>query len=550
MAQKNSKTKTENVTLPIPNDNLVTVFRRNVDKHKNDPLLFFKGKFKTYAEVDEEVNRLSQSLKELGFKKGDRLAVYLPNCPQFVTAFFAVQSLGGIFIALNPLYSAREIQQQLNDCKPKVFITLNIFLDKIQQIEKEISVKHIIVTSVARELPTVKKYLYKLITLKKKGELEKSLQYNDLLLNGENKRINTTIDPKEDVAVLQYTGGTTGDPKGAMLTHENLVYQTVVLQFWKLKLKKQPKGQNKVAGVLPFSHIFGLVSSFIWPISEGYIIYLIPDPRKLEEVMQVVDSQGLHFLYCVPIFFQKFASHKNLKSYNLDSLHLCISGGESLPKETVNIFEKNAGCLLIEGYGLTEASPVTHVNLPSKKERRIGSIGVTIPNTEAKIMNTDTGKKVADGKPGELWVKGPGVMKGYWKNPKATKEAIEDGWLKTGDIATKDKNGFFAIVDRLKDMIIVSGFNVWPNEVEEILLSHPDIQEAAVIGVKTDLGTKLKAILVKKPESDEPSLENIRAYCKEYLASYKVPRSVEYRDELPRSSVGKVLRRELREEKA
>ena len=549
MSPAKSLRSKKNETVTIPDEDLNSLFRRVVNANKSETAVFFKGKFKTYGELEEEVNRLSNSFKKLGLKKGDRVAVFLPNCPQFITTFFAVQTIGGIFTALNPLYSAREIQQSLEDCKPKILVTLNIFLDKIKKIEDNVSVDYIIISSVARELPTIKKFMYKLITAGKNIPLEKGIQYNDLLTEGENKRIKPRINPKEDVAVLQYTGGTTGDPKGAMLTHRNLIYQTIVLQFWKQKLKKQPEGQNKVAGVLPFSHIFGLTSSFLWPISEGLAIYMIPDPRKLEEIMTLVDKHRIHFLYCVPVFFQKFAMHKNLKAYDLSSLHLCISGGESLPKETVDIFEKNTGCLLIEGYGLSEASPVTHVNYPNKDERKIGSIGVAIPNTSALIVNTDTKREIKSvGESGELWVKGPGVMKGYWNNPTATKNAFYKDWLRTGDIAVTNEEGFFTVVDRLKDMIIVSGFKVWPNEVEEILLSHPSVLEAAVIGIPSELGTRIKAILVKKDGKEQLSLDEIKSYCKQYLASYKVPKLLEYRDELPRSSVGKILRRQLRNE--
>ena len=535
--------------LSIPDIDLITLFRKQVKEHSDKNAVFFKGKFKTYAQVEEEVNRLSVSLKKLGVKKGSRVAVFLPNCPQFITSFFAVQALGGIFIALNPLYSAREVEQRLNDCKPKVFLTLDIFLDKVTKIQKDISIDHIVVTSVSRELPTVKKYLYKLITMSKKTSLEGSIDYNDLINEGDNTVVKSKIDAETDVAVLQYTGGTTGTPKGAMLTHKNLIYQTVVLKYWMRKMDKQPKGQNRVAGVLPYSHIFGLTSTFLWSISEGATQYLVPDPRKLEEVMQMVHSHKLHFMYCVPVFFQKFANHKNLKAYNLSSLHICVSGGETLPKATVTVFEKNAGCTLIEGYGLSEASPVTHLNYPSKKDRRIGSIGVAIPNTKSKIMNTETGKEITKPlTPGELWVKGPGVMNGYWKNKKESDLVLEDGWLKTGDIAQIDENGFYSIVDRLKDMIIVSGYKVWPNEIEELLLAHPSVLEAAVVGIRSELGETIKAILVKKPDSEELSLEDVRSFLKESIASYELPKLLEYRNELPRTPVGKILRRALRED--
>ena len=533
--------------IDIPKQNLIEMFRTVAAEHHDQPATFFKGKFKTYADIETEVNKLANGLRKLGVKKGDRVAVYLPNSPQFFVTFFAVQSLGAIFTAFNPLYTAREIKQRLNDAQPKIFVTLDMFLDKVKKIKNEISVEHIIVTSVARELPSLKKHLYKLVTARKKQTLSGSLNYTDVLESGENKPIDAKIDNEHDIAVLQYTGGTTGISKGAMLTHKNLIAQTVVLQYWKNKLEKQPEGQIKIAGVLPYAHIFGLTSSFLWPVSEGASIYLVPDPRKLEEVMKLIDKYRIHFLYCVPVFFQKFGSHKNISKYDLSSIHLSISGGESLPKQTVDLYEEKTGSLLIEGYGLTEASPVTHVNPPTKKHRKIGSIGVTVPNTKAKIINPETNREInTPGVPGELWVKGPGVMKGYWQHEEETNDALKDGWLRTGDIASQSPEGYFKILDRLKDMIIVSGFKVWPNEVEDILLTHPAILEAAVIGQKTKLGTKLKAVIVRRPEQKKLSLDEIRSFCKQELAAYKIPKFVEYRDELPRSSVGKLLRRKLR----
>jgi long-chain acyl-CoA synthetase len=536
-------------TLPIPQENLMGLFRKIASKNRDKPVTFFKGKIKTYGEIEEEVNRLAHVFQDLGIQKGDRIAVILPNCPQFIVSFFAAQSLGAIFTAFSPLYSAHEIRQRLNNAQPKILITLNLFIDKIKKIQNDISVNHIIITSVARELPSIKKYLYKLITATKSSSLSNSLNYTALLKNGASTPINTTIKPEEDVAILQYTGGTTGKPKGAMLTHTNLIAQTVIITYWKTKLPTQPQGQIHMAGALPFSHIFGMTSSFLWPISEAATIYLIPDPRKLEEVMEIVDTQKIHFLNCVPIFFQKIGTHPKLKHYNLSSLLLCISGGESLPKETVEVFEKNTGSLLIEGYGVTEASPVTHINPPTSDERRIGSIGVTLPNIQSKIVNPETGKEITTPDvPGELLIKGPSVMKGYWKNEKETDDIFQDGWLRTGDVAMMDSEGYFKIVDRLKDMIIISGYKVWPNEVEDVLHSHPSILEAAVVGITTTLGTKLKAALVAKPGHEPLSSEELRKYCIQYLAPYKIPKHIEYHNELPRSSVGKILRRKLRSE--
>ncbi|MEF8848104.1 MAG: AMP-binding protein [Candidatus Thermoplasmatota archaeon] len=534
-------------SLKIPEVSLIELFRKKAKENEDKNALFFKGKFKTYGELEEEINKLGNAFKKMGIKKGDRIAVLMPNCPQLVTAFFAAQSIGAIFSALNPMYSPREIANRLKDSKPKILLTLDLFTKKIKTIQEEINVKNIIVASVSEELPSLKKYLFKLISIHKNPKIDGTISYKNLLKKGKNKKIERKINPKEDVAILQYTGGTTGKPKGAMLTHHNLVSQAVTIQFWKTMLKSLPKEQLKVAGVLPYSHIFGFTSSFLWPISEGATIYLVPDPRKLEEIMRVIDKYGIHFLNAVPVFFRKFAQHKKLPNYDVSSLHLCIAGGESLPKETVDIFEKKTNCLLVEGYGLTEASPVTHINPPNEKYRKTGSIGLTIPNTKAKIVDTNTKETITEkDKPGELWVKGPGIMKGYWNNKEETESSLKDGWLKTGDVAVVNKKGYFKIIDRLKDMIIVSGFKVWPNEVEEILLSHPLISEAAVIPHFTDMGTKIKAVLVKSKKGKELNLKEVRKYCKKFLAPYKVPKLIEYWDELPRSSVGKILRRKIR----
>jgi long-chain acyl-CoA synthetase len=535
--------------IDFPKYSLIDFFREIVDKNRHNNAIFFKGKIKNYEEVEEEVNKFANSLKKIGLKKGDRIAVFLPNCPQFITIFFAAQSIGAIFIAFNPLYSSRELNHRINDCKPKVLITLDIFINKIINLDSKNSIENIIISSISDELPSIKKILYKLITIGKDKSLTNSLSYKELLEGGKNEKIYTKIDPKNDIALLQYTGGTTGDPKGAMLTHSNLISQSFVLKYWKNGLRKLPDEQFKVAGILPYSHIFGLASSFLWPISEAATIFLVPDPRKLVEIMGLIQKHKIHFLYCVPVFFQKFASHKSISDYDMSSLHLCVSGGEGLPSDTVKLFEEKINCLLIEGYGLSEASPVTHINPPNINDRKTGSIGVIIPNTQAKIIDTETGKNLLKkDEAGELWVKGPGIMKGYWRNKKATDETIIDGWLRTGDVVTVDKDGFFKVIDRLKDVIIVSGFKVWPNEVEEVLMSHPSIKEAAVIPNTIKTGINLKAFLVKKIGESELSLEEVRRFCKNLLAPYKIPKIIEYRQELPRSPVGKLLRRELRDE--
>ncbi len=545
----NSKNQNIAKTIELPDWDLNTLFRNNIKNNKNKNAIFFKGKYKTYSQLDKEINKFANSLKKLGIEKQDRVAVILPNCPQFYTTFFAVQSLGAIFIALNPLYSSYELKHLLKDCEPKIILTLDIFVNKIKPIQNELSVEYIIVTSIGDELPASLKYIYKLMITGKKTRIDKKISYKKLLSTVENKRIDVKIDPQKDIAVLQYTGGTTGDPKGAMLTHKNLISQSFVIKYWKSLLETQPTGQSKIAGVLPYSHIFGLTTSFIWPILDGGIVYIVPDPRKLKEIMILIDKFKIHFLFCVPILFQKLGNHKLINKYDLSSLMLCISGGESLPEKTVSLFEGKTDCLLIEGYGLSEASPVTHVNPPNKQHRKIGFIGITIPNTISKIMDLKTGKEINEiDKEGELWVKGPGIMRGYWRNKTATEDTIIDGWLKTGDIVIKNRDNYYQVKERLKELIIVSGYNVYPNEVEKVLLMHDNIQETAVVEHKTNNGSAVKAFIVLKPGKNRLTHDEIKIFCKKYLAPYKVPKIIEYKDELPRSMTGKILRRKLKEE--
>jgi long-chain acyl-CoA synthetase len=533
--------------IDIPNWSLITLFRKTAEKFPAANAIYFHKKFKTYKKVEEEINRLSNSLKELGVKKGDRVAVLLPNVPQFYTAFFAVQALGAIFTSLSPLYSSYEIKQRIADCDPRVIITLRLFTEKIRDIEKDIEFPQVIVTSIAEELPQFTGYVYKVAKLRGCGKLKNEISYRELIKTGLDKTLKTRIDPKKDVAILQYTGGTTGIPKGAMLTHHNLVSQSFIISYWKNLLEKIPQEQFRVAGVLPYSHIFGFTSSFLWPVLEGATIFLVPDPRKLVEILKIIHVHKIHFLYGVPILFKKLATHDRIESFDLSSLHLAVSGGESLPKRTVEIFEEKSKCLLVEGYGLTEASPVTHINPPNASKRRIGTIGLAIPNTLAKIVDPKTLIEIEKiDKEGELWVRGPGVMKGYWNNKKETETVIKDGWLRTADIVKRDEQGYYAVVDRIKDIIIVSGFNVWPSEVETVLASHSAVSEAVVKGYPTADGTVVKAYLIIKSDMGHITDEEIQKFCRKRLAPYKVPKIIEYRGDFPRSPVGKILRREIK----
>ncbi|MBY9001364.1 MAG: long-chain fatty acid--CoA ligase [Candidatus Heimdallarchaeota archaeon] len=534
--------------IEIPEICMSELFRNTVEKYPKRNATHFKGKFMTYTELEEDANRLANALQDLGIKKGDKVAILTPNTPQFLVTFFAAMSLGAVFTAISPLATSKEIRFQLQDSEAIVIITLDLYLDKIREIKDETNIETVIVSSIADALPSITAFLYKHVIGRKNPKVKGELVYKNVLKTADNKRVNTEIDSKEDVAVFQYTGGTTGVQKGAMLTHFNLIAQATILPYWDIWLPKVPDGQYKILGVLPLSHIFGLSTSFFWSISVGGCLYLVPDPRDLDALLGEIQNNGIQFMNAVPVLFQKLAEHPDINKYDLTSLYMCISGGEALPETTSQKFEKASGCILIEGYGLSESSPVTHVNPANYDKRKVGSIGIPLPNTMSMIVDIDSQKEITEfGVPGELWIRGPSVMKGYWNNKEETDNSLVKGWLRTGDIATNSEGGYVSIVDRAKDMIIVSGYKVWPNEVEEYLYTHPDINMAAVVQSKTETGEEVKAVLVAEPGSKELTQDEVKDFCKKELAPYKIPKIIEYRDELPRSPVGKVLRKELRE---
>ncbi|MBK5114841.1 MAG: AMP-binding protein [Candidatus Heimdallarchaeota archaeon] len=547
--------------IDIPKDkSLSSLFFDSVEKAGKSPFLYFQGKMTTYEESARIVKKLANSLSELGVKKGDRVAILMANCPQYVHSYLSVLSLGGVIVALSSLASSKEIEFQLKDSGSKILITHDLFLDRVRPIQSKTKLQHVVVSSVADALSPIKGFLYKNVIARKNPKPSKEdLIYKDLVKNGAETDIKVKMKPIEDLAALQYTGGTTGTPKAAMLTHYNLLSQAIVLDYWMEWIGGQIPGvQSTNLASLPLSHIFGLTTAFIWPMSIAGSISLIPDPRKLEEVMKTVQDHKIHFFMAVPTLYQKIAEHPKVSDYDWSSLRCGISGGSALHTSVMDDFEKKTGALLVEGYGLSEASPVTHVNPLDVKLRKIG-IGLPIPNTQAKIIDINTGKDIPeefddDGltKEGELLVKGPQVMKGYWKKPEETANVFtKDGWLKTGDVVRMNEKGFFTIVDRLKDCIFTSGYQVWPLEVESALCDHPDISLVAVIPFKDEsLNEVIRAVIVAAEGAPEHDHATLKAYCKNIMAPYKVPKEFEYRKELPLSPVGKVLRRPLKEEEA
>ncbi|WP_448338219.1 long-chain-fatty-acid--CoA ligase [Chloroflexus aurantiacus] len=506
----------------------------------------------TYRQLNEKVDRMATALYQLGVRKGDRVAVMLPNSPHYIITFFACMRLGAIVVNTNPTYTGRELQHQLHDSGAETIVLLNIFWPRLREVRAETPVKRVIVAHIFDTLGFPSNLLVKSAQRKTPEWVdvmpEQDIFFFQHLLEKYGPtppRVSITPD---DIALFQYTGGTTGLPKAAMLTHRNLIANTVQIAAW---LTRGEPGGEKMMAAIPFFHVYGMTVAMIYSIHMGAEIVIVPSPRPIDNVMNVIQRERCTLFPGVPAMYIGIVNHPKVNEYNLRSVKACISGSAPLPMEVQEKFGQLTGGRLVEGFGMTEASPVTHCN-PVFGERRAGSIGIPVPDTEAKVINLDTGQEIEPGsdETGELCVRGPQVMKGYWQRPEETAQTIDaDGWLHTGDIARVDKDGYFYIVDRKKDMINVGGLKVLPRDVEEVLFMHPKVMEAVVVGIPHPQrgDDTVKAFIVPKP-GENPTAEEIKEFCKLHLAPYKVPREVEFRSELPKTLVGKVLRRVLVEE--
>jgi len=537
----------------IPDTPLHHFLEEAASKYPDNIATIFVGAKKTYREINELADRMATALANLGVKKGDVVALLLPNSPQFVIAFYGALKAGATLTLINPLYKSREIEFQLKDSGAKVLIALDLLYKLAEPVIPNTSVQHTIVTWVGEYLPGFKATLGKLL-----GKIKTYTptygpnvhRWKDLLAKTPPNPPKYTFDASKDIAVLAYTGGTTGIPKGAMLTHRNLVSNAEQMVAWLPTLK--PGGECFLCA-LPFFHSFGLTTNLILATRIASPMVLLPRP-DINEILKDINKYRATLFMGVPTLFLAVANHPDVGKYDLTSVRYCISGAAPLPMAVAKAFEKVTGANLVEGYGLTEASPVTHCNPLQEKppfDKKIeGSIGVPMPSTMAKIVDMETGKDLPVGEVGMLVIKGPQVMRGYWNKPEETKKQLRDGWLWTGDIAKMDEKGYFYIVDRAKDMIDRAGFKIYPREVEEVLYTHPAVKEAAVIGVPDPKrGETVKAFIVLK-EGMTATEEEIKQFCKDKMAHFKVPEYVEFRDELPKSTVGKILRRKLREETA
>ena len=507
----------------------------------------------TYSQLLEQTQRFAAALQELGVEKGDRVAIWLPNCPQFVIAYYATLMVGGIVVPCNPSYVAREIRHQLNDSAAKVAIVLSLVYPTMKQVRSETQVEKAIVANIKEYFPGLLKFLFTLAKEKKEGHLQDisgdadTYWFQDLLAQAPAKPRPVEVKP-EDTGVLMYTGGTTGVSKGAQLTHRNLVANALQVRSW---MSDSIEGEEVMMAALPLYHSYSMTVSMNHTVYLAGKIILIPDPRILDHVLKSITKHKATLFPGVPALYVSITNYRDINKYDVSSIRACISGAAGLPPEVQEGFERLTGGKLVEGYGLSEATPVTHCN-PIYGKRKEGSwIGIPFPDTDSVVMDLETGERLLQtGEIGELCIRGPQVMKGYWNMPTETANSLQGGWLHTGDIARMDTDGFFQIVDRKKDMILgTGGFNIYPREVEDVLYEHPKVLEAAVAGVPLgqEKGERVKAYIVLKP-GQTATEEEIIQYCRDNLAYYKVPKFVEFRDELPKTMVGKILRRVLVEE--
>ncbi len=534
--------------ITIPDRGVYQEFRRVANKYASVVAIDFMGNRINYLELKEEIESAASLLNSLNIHRGDRIAIMLPNIPQYVIFFFASMKLGISVVQMNPMYTKPEIEYELNDSGSRNIVVMGDMISKVLSMQGK-TLDNIIEVKVEDYLTPLKAFLYRTL---KKGKATKIPVSNGIIhYSGktDNSAIDDeSIDPLNDAALLQYTGGTTGVPKAATLTHRNLLSNVNQLVEW---FPEDFKEKISYLSSIPYFHVYGMMTAMLTPLMQGSTIILVPDPRDLKMTFNIIKRKKPTAFPGIPTMYHSIINHPEIGKYNISNIKLCISGAMPLPQELQKKFEDITGGTLVEGYGLSECSPVTNISplLPEWKDRRKpGSIGLPLPDTYEKIVDIDDGvTELPRGMEGELLIKGPQVMKGYWNRPEENKKVLVDGWLHTGDIAKMDNEGYFYILDRKKDMIIAGGYNIYPGEVEEILYEHPGVSQCAIIGVPdVHRGETVKAIIVR---SDKTLTEDaIKTYCREKLAKYKVPKIIEFRDNLPLTAVGKIDKKALRQE--
>jgi long-chain acyl-CoA synthetase len=536
-------------TYPYPKQNIAQFLLDSARDHGNNEALDFLGKKYSYKQLLQQVYRMANALKSLQIKKGERVAILLPNCPQAVIAYYGSLLMGATVVQTNPLYTERELHTQLVDCGAIVLIALDLLMPKVTGAIENTAIKQVVITSLTDGLPFPKNWLYPIKRRKEYPKLKVDYKssgthkWSALLSRSSNTPVQEEVDADLDLAIIQYTGGTTGKPKGVMLTHANLVANTLQVANWCYRMER---GKEKYLAALPLFHVFGLTVLLHQAIYQAGSLLLVPrfEPKL---VLNTIKRCKPTVLPGAPTMYISLLNSPFIREGDLSSIRVCVSGAAPLPRDVQEKFEQQSGGRLIEGYGQTETSPVTHCN-PIWDYRKSSTIGLPLPDTDVRIVGPDRLDPLPIGELGELAIQGPQVMKGYWQRPEETAAVLQDGWLRTGDLGTMDEEGFFKIMDRKKDMILAGGFNVYPREIEEVLFEHPAIKEAVVIGVPDAYrGETVKAYIVTR-SGWQVSQMQLDRWCRERLASYKVPRQYEFRESLPLSMIGKVLRRKLKEE--
>ena len=536
-------------SIQYPDVPLFELLRRTAKLYPMNTAVVFFGRRITYQELDALTDRFAAALAGLGVRKGDRVALFLPNSPEFIIGYYGALKAGGVVTAVSPMSREREAAQQLNDSEAGTVVVQDVLYPVVEGVLGRTVVKRVIVTRMKDFMPDAKAFLDGLLGKVPSAKVERVegvYFFSDLLEEYASARVpEVKVFAKSDVAALQYTGGTTGVPKGAMLTHFNLVSNAVMCAEW----LNARAGSEVFLTVLPLFHIYGMTASMNVAVYSAGAMVLLPrfEPK---EVMQAVEDYKVTVFFGVPTMFSVLGGHPEVGKFDLSSIRFCVSGAAPLSVETQRRFMKASGGVLVEGYGLSECSPVTHCNPLDKsmKTVRVGSIGMPWPDTEAKIVDMKTGKDAKVGKTGELVVKGPQVMKGYWKMPEETDVVLRDGWLYTGDVGRMDEDGYFFITDRKKDLIKYKGYSVYPRELEDVLMEHQAVKEVAVVGKLDETAGEIPKAFVVLKEGASASEEELMDFVKERVAPYKRVLEIEFRKELPKTLLGKALRRELKKQ--
>ncbi len=528
-----------------------SLLEESAQKFPENKALVFRGSEMTYRELNAGADAIAAALAAHGFKKGDRAVIYMPNLPQFVITYYGILKAGGIVIATNPLYTERELNHQLHDCGAETVFVASLFYNKLKSVQAggETNVKRIIVTNIKEYLPPLLRLLFTLLKEKKDGHRvtlhDGDIAFQDFLALGRRSPKPNVQVSGDDIALMQYTGGTTGLSKGVVCLHRNMASNVRMMRHW---MWDAQEGKEICLTAIPLFHSYGMVTAMNFTVSLGGKMVMIANPRDQKDVLSSIDKFKPTLFPGVPAMYVAINNNPDVRAgkYDLSSIKYCLSGSAPLLLETKQTFEEITGGTLVEGYGMSETHVATHCN-PLVGENREGSIGFPLPGVECRIVDQETGQKdLGAGEIGELLIKGPTVMPGYWNMPEETKKSLVDGWLFTGDVVEMDEDGYFYIRDRKKDMIIAGGYNIYPREVEEVLANHPAVLEVVVAGISDPKrGETVKAWIVKRPGHERVSEQEIIDWSKDQLAKYKYPRLVEFLDELPKSAAMKVLKREL-----